>query len=243
MRELRLVAVSEDGTSLVVSAGGDERFRLPIDERVRAAVRLDRDRLGQLEIKVESALRPREIQARIRAGEAADDIARVAGVPVEYVRRFEYPVLREREHVATAARALPAQRESPDAGSLEAVVTARLAEQGVNADELRWDAWKLDERTWIVEARWSATGAPASARFTYDSVARAVRPADVASRALVLGEDAGNVRELAPRVESGGEEPAEEPAPPRTRSEGEPGRRKSSVPTWDEVMFGTRRRE
>src|SRR5690606_14625074 len=40
MQELRLVAVSEDGTYLVLaSAGRGTRFTLPVDDRLRAAVR------------------------------------------------------------------------------------------------------------------------------------------------------------------------------------------------------------
>src|SRR4051812_39061780 len=54
MRTLRLVALSDDGKSLILTAestdGSDEfeRFELPIDERVRAAARGDA-RLGAIE--------------------------------------------------------------------------------------------------------------------------------------------------------------------------------------------------
>src|SRR3954469_11261839 len=73
MRTLRLVALSDDGKSLILTAestdGSDEfeRFELPIDERVRAAARGDA-RLGAIE-DVGNTLPPRVIQARIRAGE------------------------------------------------------------------------------------------------------------------------------------------------------------------------------
>ena len=97
MQELRLVAVSEDGSYLVLAtAGRGTRFTLPVDDRLRAAVRGHFSRLGQFEIEVESPLRPKEIQARIRAGETAEEIAETAGIPVERVRWFEGPVLQER---------------------------------------------------------------------------------------------------------------------------------------------------
>ena len=80
MQELRLVAVSEDGTYLVLaSAGRGTRFMLPVDDRLRAAVRGQFSRLGQYEIEVENPLRPKEIQARIRAGETVESIAQAAG--------------------------------------------------------------------------------------------------------------------------------------------------------------------
>lgn len=89
MPELRVVAVSNDGTRLVLKAADSTEYTLPIDERLRAAVRGDRPRLGQIEIEVESHLRPRDIQARIRAGASAEEVASLAGIPVDRVRRFE----------------------------------------------------------------------------------------------------------------------------------------------------------
>ncbi len=110
MPELRVVAVSNDGTRLVLKAADSTEYTLPIDERLRAAVRGDRPRLGQIEIEVESHLRPRDIQARIRAGASAEEVAQLAGIPVDRVRRFEGPVLAERAFMAERARKTPVRR-------------------------------------------------------------------------------------------------------------------------------------
>src|SRR6516164_1200537 len=68
MQELRFVAVSEDGSYAVLAVPGrSARFTLPIDERLRAVALGQTSRLAQYEIEVESPLRPKEIQARIRA--------------------------------------------------------------------------------------------------------------------------------------------------------------------------------
>src|SRR5215469_633480 len=76
MQELRLVAVSEDGSyAVLVVPGRSGRFALPIDERLRTVARGQFSRLAQYEIEVESPLRPKEIQDRIRAGETAEEIA------------------------------------------------------------------------------------------------------------------------------------------------------------------------
>src|ERR1700745_4495501 len=81
MQELRLVAVSEDGSyAVLVVPGRSGRFALPIDERLRTVARGPLSRLAQYEIEVESPLRPQEIQDRIRAGETAEEIADAAGV-------------------------------------------------------------------------------------------------------------------------------------------------------------------
>ena len=55
MQELRLVAVSEDGSYLdLATAARGTRFTLPIDDRLRAVVRGHFSRLGQYEIDPQS---------------------------------------------------------------------------------------------------------------------------------------------------------------------------------------------
>src|SRR5260370_8260369 len=94
MQELRLVAVSEDGSyAVLVVPGRSGRFALPIDERLRTVARGQFSRLAQYEIEVESPLRPKEIQDRIPAGETAEEIADPAGLPVERIPRFVAPTL------------------------------------------------------------------------------------------------------------------------------------------------------
>ena len=73
MRALRVVGITgEDGNVTVVLEDPDrrERFTVPADETLRAAARGDLTRLGQIAIEVGNELRPREIQARIRASSA-----------------------------------------------------------------------------------------------------------------------------------------------------------------------------
>src|SRR4051812_25583398 len=111
MREMRLVGLSEDRSHLLLTGPETGTVALPVDERLRAAVLGDTGRLQGMEGKVTSALSPREIQARLRAGEATEDVAAAAGVPVEHVRKFEGPVRDERLHVVEAARAAIPRRE------------------------------------------------------------------------------------------------------------------------------------
>jgi len=131
MQELRLVAVSEDGTYAVLAVPGrGGRFVLPIDDRLRTVARGQFSRLAQYEIEVENPLRPKEIQDRIRAGETAEEIADAAGIPIDRVRRFEGPVLAEREY-----RAQEAQR-STVRGHTESGPGPRLGEVVEDRDEL-----------------------------------------------------------------------------------------------------------
>src|SRR2546426_866346 len=128
MRQLRLVGLAEDGASLVLESPTGESFRLPVDDRVRAACRGDLTRLGQIEIELDNPLRPAEIQARVRAGESAEQVAASSGMPLARVLRFAYPMLQERERVVAQARATRLRRSA----TLAELVEERLVGRGTD---------------------------------------------------------------------------------------------------------------
>ncbi|MEU5634419.1 septation protein SepH [Streptomyces rishiriensis] len=190
MPELRVVAVSNDGTRLVLKAADSTEYTLPIDERLRAAVRGDRPRLGQIEIEVESHLRPRDIQARIRAGATAEEVAQMAGIPVDRVRRFEGPVLAERAFMAERARKTPVRRPGENAGpQLGEAVQERLLLRGAEKDTVQWDSWRRDDGTWEVLLVYLVAGEPHSASWTYDPPRRLVQAVDDEARSLIGESD------------------------------------------------------
>ncbi|MER6105994.1 septation protein SepH [Streptomyces sp. NPDC001832] len=186
MPELRVVAVSNDGTRLVLKAADSTEYTLPIDERLRAAVRNDRARLGQIEIEVESHLRPRDIQARIRAGASAEEVAQFAGIPVDRVRRFEGPVLAERAFMAERARKTPVRRPGENTGpQLGEAVRERLPLRGADRETVQWDSWRRDDGTWEVLLVYRVAGEPHSASWTYDPPRRLVQAVDDEARSLI----------------------------------------------------------
>lgn len=186
MPELRVVAVSNDGTRLVLKAADSTEYTLAIDERLRAAVRNDRARLNQIEIEVESHLRPRDIQARIRAGASAEEVAQLAGIPVDRVRRFEGPVLAERAFMAERARKTPVRRPGENTGpQLGEAVQERLLLRGAEKDSVQWDSWRRDDGTWEVLLVYRVVGEPHSASWTYDPPRRLVVAVDDEARSLI----------------------------------------------------------
>ncbi|MGW3950575.1 septation protein SepH [Streptomyces sp. NPDC004752] len=190
MPELRVVAVSNDGTRLVLKAADATEYTLPIDERLRAAVRGDRPRLGQIEIEVESHLRPRDIQARIRAGATAEEVAQLAGIPVDRVRRFEGPVLAERAFMAERARKTPVRRPGENSGPLLGeAVQERLLLRGADKDTVQWDSWRRDDGTWEVLLVYRVAGEPHAASWTYDPPRRLVQAVDDEARSLIGESD------------------------------------------------------
>ncbi len=190
MQELRLVAVSEDGTyAVLVVPGRSGRFALPIDERLRTVARGQFSRLAQYEIEVESPLRPKEIQDRIRAGETAEEIADAAGLPVDRIRRFEGPVLAEREFRAKEAQ--QATVRGGDAGPgprLGDIVTERLSDLGASPEEVDWDSRKRQDGNWQVQLAYTLAGRMYLAEWVYEARSRHVTPADDEAVRLCLDE-------------------------------------------------------
>ena len=167
MGELELVGLHEDGEHLVLSAADGQKYRLRIDEALRAAVRRDRPQLEQLRVEQAGGLPPREIQARIRAGATAEVLAEETGLPIEHVRRFEGAVVDERAFVAGQARGTRIGRE-PSAPSLGDLVTDRLGARGVDLETLAWDTYRQGSEPWTVVARFRVGDEAREAQWSFD---------------------------------------------------------------------------
>lgn len=184
MQDLKLVGVHDDGEHLVLSTPDGQKYLLVVDDPLRAAVRLDRARLSQLQIEHENRLRPRDIQARIRAGQTAEEIAEAAGLPVELVRRFEGPVLAEREFVVRQARSVRVRHAKGGSATLGEVVNERLSTRAVEEEDQTWDAWRGDDGVWMVSLAFEAGSRRRQARWSYDAQLRHVTPKDDEARWL-----------------------------------------------------------
>jgi hypothetical protein len=182
MQELRLVAVSEDGSYAILAVPGRSgRFLLPIDDRLRTVAKGQFSRLAQYEIEVENPLRPKEIQDRIRAGETADEIADAAGIPPDRIRRFEGPILAERQYQAEQAQRATIRGHSDSGGPgprLGDIVSERLTLAGASPDSAEWDSRKRPDGNWQVQLQFSLGSRTGSAEWIYDSRRRHVIPDD-----------------------------------------------------------------
>jgi len=193
MRTLRLVALSDDGKSLVLTAEGTDgaegdRFELPIDDRVRAAARGDARRLTQIDVDAGVELPPRVIQARIRAGETPEQVAAASGTRVERIMRFAHPVIQERERVAERAREARVRlSEGSPGGALQQFMTDRLRLIDSDIDAVTWDAHRTDDGTWQVTGAWRAGDKSGLTRWTFDLPSRTVTPFDAATMDFAEG--------------------------------------------------------
>ena len=192
MQELRLVAVSEDGSYAILAVPGRSgRFLLPIDDRLRTVAKGQFSRLAQYEIEVENPLRPKEIQDRIRAGETADEIADAAGIPPDRVRRFEGPVLAERQYRAQEAQraTIRGHGDSGPGPRLGDIVAQRLNGVGANPETAEWDSRKRQDGSWQVQLQFTIGSRTSTAQWIYDPRKRHVIPDDDQAVRLCLPQE------------------------------------------------------
>jgi DUF3071 family protein len=225
VRALRVVGLGEDGTTVICEDPiRGERFQLPADERLRAAARGDATRLGQIEIELESQMRPREIQARIRAGESVEQVVAASGLPADKVDRFAYPVLLERSRTADLAqRAHPVREDGPDVQTLGEVVSHAFSVRGQEYSEATWDSWKGEDGKWVVQLHWTAGRSDNSAHWSFHPGAHGgtVTPLDDHAHDLLDPNPSRSLRTVRPVTELARQALAVE-APPRPQPQPEP---------------------
>jgi hypothetical protein len=214
MRALRVVGLTEDGDVVLEDPVRLERYTVPADERLRAAARGDLSRLGQIAIELESQLRPREIQARIRAGASVEQVATAAGVPEQKIERFAYPVLLERFRTAdNAQRAHPMRADGPDNRTLAEVIEHTFGLRGQAYDGAKWDSWKGEDGRWVVALIWRAGRSDNHAHWVFQPGAHGgtVTALDEHASDLVEGLPARPLRTVGAVVDM--TRPEEEPPP------------------------------
>lgn len=159
MQTLSVLAV-EDGAIIVASPAG-ERFRLPVDAALRARIAIPPTALD------EKRLSPREIQAHVRAGLTAEQVAAMTGVPVASIERFVGPVLAERAYLVESALAvrLPPETEGARSRTFGAVMGERL--DALAAKDVRWTSAK-EPSGWVLAVAFVADDVQHSARWRFD---------------------------------------------------------------------------
>jgi hypothetical protein len=256
MRELKVVGLDVDGKRIICETDSSEKFVLTPDERLHAA--LSGDTPGpspvQIEVEVPIVLRPKDIQARIRAGASVEQVASAAGESVSRIERFAHPVLLERSRAAELATAAhPVLADGPTVLTLLETVTTALVSRGLDPEATTWDAWRNEDGRWTVQLAWKAGRSDnvAHFRFTPGAHGGTATPFDDAAAELIDPNFArpplrsvATVPELefaepliptAPTPPPAAEaEPPAAPKPTRTR------RRKPEVPAWEDVLLGVR---
>jgi hypothetical protein len=194
MQELKVIGV-ENGALLAASEDGD-RFRIPIDEVLQSRLRQ-----SQTESTSGPKLSPREVQAHIRSGLSAEDVAAVTGAPLDFVRRFEGPVVAEREYMVSCALSVPVHTAiDPDpiegGATFGSVIRERLASLGATNE--RWASWKEPGAGWIVKLAFTADEIDHDARWGFEPKKNALSP--VGNEAIALSQQGELKGALIPRL-------------------------------------------
>ncbi len=193
MRQLTVLAVSDDGTHLLLAGSSDAAkptHTIVIDDRLAAAVR------GELNngTRRESALTPKEIQARLRAGDTPEQVAKAADVPVNRVLRFFGPVASERDRIITQAQAATMRRTRGPAATMplgEAVERRLATTTGLHRESVEWTAKRREDGAWVVALRYAARGGTRSAAWLWQPADRDLTALDPAATRIVTGEQGG----------------------------------------------------
>ncbi|HEU5267563.1 MAG TPA: septation protein SepH [Jatrophihabitans sp.] len=187
MRQLRLVHLTDDGTTLLLeSPDAHEQFHLPVDAVLRHAVRAERPRPtpsvdAATPAEPGATLGPREIQVRVRAGESPESLADAYGMPLDRVLRFATAVVEERRRITDEARRARARRTTTDGQVVVfgEAVDDRFAAHGIPPTDVTWDALRPDGE-WLVVARW-IDDEEHTAEWVFHRTSRTVTPVDDAA--------------------------------------------------------------
>jgi hypothetical protein len=259
MRELTLIGLDVDGKHVICEGGNPaDKFLIRVDDRLRAAVRGDRTGLVQTarDSEVKGVLRPKDIQARIRAGASVEEVAESAGVDASKVERFAHPVLLERQRAAELATAAhPVLANGPAVETLLETITSSMAERGLSSEATDWDAWRTDDGRWTVRMCWRVGLSETFAhfRFTPGAHGGTITAIDEAASELIDPEFERPLRTVAPVAQLEFEElpptviqVAPDPAPDSVGEHAHRpasaarNRRKPAVPAWEDVLLGVR---
>ncbi|HET6811008.1 MAG TPA: septation protein SepH [Acidimicrobiales bacterium] len=166
----------------------------------------------------ESRLTPREMQARLRAGESLSQVARAAAVDEEWVERFAAPIVAEQTRVLETALELTMTggRHGASALPLADSVRINLHDRGVvpPPDPEGWSVHNLGGGRWGIRYQYVSRRRRQAAEWDLDMESRVLTPAN--RLAGEIGHVSSPRRRVPAATASEGDETAE-PARPAVR--------------------------
>jgi hypothetical protein len=185
--ELRLNGKTEDGLYLSLHDNDGNEFTIRVSDTLRATV--NQQRLMAVPTNPEPSVSIKEIQRLLRAGQAAEQIAREHEISIEKVERFAGPILSERIYIIDQAQQIVIRKEGGrDAVTLLGVVISRLAPRNIDSSELSWDTWRLEDGTWTIELHYPNNTGVGIAQWSFDATLRTVISMDENAR-WMMGDE------------------------------------------------------
>jgi len=157
-----LTVVGRENDLLIVVNESGERFSITIDQALIDQVRRSPN-LGRPSRQQTS---PKDIQAHIRRGLTAQQVADLTGEDISYVQRFEGPVLAERDYVVEQARNMLVGNTGSDVSTTFGELVGHKLED-LTAKDVSWSAWREDSG-WRVEVTFFEGDVEHKAQWTFD---------------------------------------------------------------------------
>jgi len=252
--ELRLHGKTPDGAYLTLTDSEGGEYTLRISDTLRATV--NQPRLAAVRDSEAGSITVKEIQARLRAGESIESLAREAQWTTEKIERFAGPILQERTYIIGLAHNVILR----GAGNLSfgETVTAKLAPRQVDMTTVDWNAWRLDDGNWIITLKYPIRDGQGSAEWNFDQTRRTISAIDESARWILGDETSPRERSTSDHGLIYGNHPSVSRVGQNRPIEGREGPRlvsirevpdrdaeqdgvsaRAKVPTWDEIMFGS----
>lgn len=171
MLELRFV--ERDERSLIVTDDNGVQYRVPVDDdmlsELRSLLRAPRSDAPKVN--------PREIQSRLRAGEAREDVMEATGAELSDIERYEGPILAEFRYIIETARAVPVRTEHTIEDVEQVfgeIIDERL--QQLEASATVWSSWRDEESGWMVKLTFESRSIHHEAVWSFDHKKQVLTP-------------------------------------------------------------------
>jgi hypothetical protein len=222
VRELEVLSISDDGNHVLLASSEDATratHQVRISNRLVAAINGELDDEDEHR---ESELSPKEIQARLRAGDSVEQVARAARIPNARIMIYATPVISERVRIIDQARAAKLRRpRGPESTTtLGNAATKRLTEvAGLQPETVEWTAKRREDASWVITLSFAARGGNRSAQWLWRPNGRDLTAHNA------LGSRMGSVETAAPPRKR----PAPAGAPARRTTAKSPAKRATSA--------------
>lgn len=209
--------------------------------------------------KPKYVLSPREIQDRIRSGATTEELVEETGMQYKRVDAFAHPVLADRARIAEQARSSHPQRaDGPTKLTLWEVLATAFAARDLDLHEATWDSRRDATGQWIISVTWAEDGHLNVAEWSYH------QESQTKASTLARNSAAADLMDPNPRAIRGGLSAVSSdatlpipviPEPVETEEyeedemegvafdpddEGERPRKKTVMPSWEDVLLGVR---
>lgn len=246
MRELYLLDDESTETFLVLRDDEGVRYQLARTELGAAPAEPEPEPAAP-EPSAPLALRPKEIQSRIRAGASQAELAEEMGVPESRIEPWAHPVILERYQIAEAAKqSHPLREDGPAKLTLFEVLATAFAARGSSLTAAQWDATRDPGDDWVVRVSWKAGLSENEAVWAFKrsmGSGATTEPRNSVAADLTDPDFAQPARPLpAPEPPADAEEVVEGDFLRHPNEEDRPQqrRRKAVTPHWEDVLLGVR---